>query len=163
MNPLNYSSLDSQRKLPTLLLLLACLGGAGAAQAQARYSYSADGSEVTDAQTGLVWRRCSQGQSWSGSTCAGSASFYNHEQALALVKAEAGWRLPNVKELSSLVDASRFNPSIDTAAFPSTPSSYFWSSTPYAGDARFALHLAFNDGRADREARASPNHVRLVR
>jgi hypothetical protein len=113
-------------------MLLVGLNVAGPAHGQARYSYSTDGSEVTDSQTGLVWQRCSQGQSWSGSTCTGSASLHTHEQALALAKAQSPWRLPNVKELSSLVDVGRISPSIDTTAFPGAPSNAFWSSTGYA-------------------------------
>jgi hypothetical protein len=39
------------------------------------------------------------------------------------------WRLPNVNELTSLVDFNRNDPSIDTAYFPATVSDYYWSST----------------------------------
>jgi hypothetical protein len=49
-------------------VLLAGLCSAHTAQAQARYSYSTDGSVVTDSKTGLIWRRCSEGQSWSAGT-----------------------------------------------------------------------------------------------
>lgn len=145
------------------LALVACLSAAGPAHAQARYSYSADGAEVSDAQTGLVWQRCSQGQSWSGSTCTGSASTYTHEQALTLAKTQPLWRLPNVKELSSLVDRSRSNPSIDATGFPATPPASFWSSSPYVGDASKAWPVNFSDGLVVYGPRSNASHVRLVR
>ncbi|MCX8521150.1 MAG: DUF1566 domain-containing protein, partial [Rhodoferax sp.] len=69
--------------------------------------FNQNGAEVTDRRTGLVWARCSLGQSWNGSTCTGTASTHTHEQALAQaqtanVGGASGWRLPNVKELASL-------------------------------------------------------------
>jgi hypothetical protein len=99
-------------------------------QAQSRYAYSADGSEVTDAQTGLVWRRCSAGQIWSGTSCVGGLTVLTHEGALAYAATQTGWRLPNIKELTSLVDTSKRSPATDTVAFPGTTSTTYWSSTP---------------------------------
>ena len=42
------------------------------------------------------------------------------------------WRLPTIKELSSLIDAGTLSPAIDTDFFPDTVDSYYWSSTPDA-------------------------------
>ncbi|MFZ4481406.1 MAG: DUF1566 domain-containing protein [Rhodoferax sp.] len=128
------------------LALLACLGAAGPARAQARYTYSSDGSEVTDVQAGLVWRRCSEGQIWSAGICNASATGFTHEQALAYAKTQSGWRIPNVKELSSLVDSSRFNPAIDGNAFPQTPSASYWSSSPDARLPSLAWTVDFGVG-----------------
>lgn len=102
-----------------------------------RYQLSADGQEVTDTQTNLIWRRCAEGMSWSGGTCSGTTTEYTHGAALIRAASEAtssgkAWRLPNVKELASIVDRSRMNPAIDITAFPGTPSSAFYSSSPYA-------------------------------
>jgi len=151
-------------KLAILLLSATCVLSTASAQAQSRYSYSTDGSEVTDSQTGLVWRRCAEGMAWSGSTCSGTTATYSHEQALARARTQAGWRLPSVKELGSIVDRSRSNPAIDVAAFPATSSSWFWSSSPYAGNANRAWFVYFGHGHVDPGAHRIDNFaVRLVR
>lgn len=140
------------------------------AQAQARYTYSATGDEVTDTKTGLTWRRCSEGQIWSGSICTGIAATYTHEQALAHATTQAGtkgWRLPNVKELSSIANRTRSNPAIDTNAFPATPPNLYWSSTPYAGYSAYVWWVEFSGGfvyfNASRDGFGGGGHVRLVR
>lgn len=128
-----------------------------------RFSYSANGAEVTDSKTGLVWARCSVGQSWSGSACTGTASTHTHEQALQLAQAASGWRLPNVKELSSIADKGCQSPAIDSAAFPATPGNKYWSSSPYVGDASDAWFVEFDLGYVYSIYHASPHSVRLVR
>lgn len=133
-------------KLATLLLSAACVLTIAPAQAQSRYSYSTDASEVTDSQTGLVWRRCTEGMAWSGGTCTGTATAYTHEAALARAKTQTGWRLPNVKELASIVDRSRMNPAIDPAVFPATSTGWYWSSSPYAADSGYAWAVGFDYG-----------------
>lgn len=40
------------------------------------------------------------------------------------------WRLPNSKELASLVEYACFAPAISVEAFPDTPSASFWTNTP---------------------------------
>lgn len=117
-----------------------------AAQAQSRYIISADGREVTDVNTGLVWKRCAEGTTWTGSTCVGIPTQFTHEAALVHAKAQNGWRLPNVKELTSIVDFSTMRPAIDAAAFPGTASWWYWSSTPYAVDRSFAWAVDFEYG-----------------
>jgi hypothetical protein len=154
----------TQRHSWRWLAALSLLAGlAGTAQAQARYSYSSNGSEVTDTKTGLIWRRCSEGQSWSAGACSGTAASYTHEQALAQAKTQTGWRLPNVKELSSLVDSSRVNPAIDITAFPATPSSWYWSASPFAGNAALAWGVNFGSGGVSLNLRDGYGQVRLVR
>ena len=147
------------------LTAAAMLLAAPTTHAQARYIYSTAGDEVTDTQTGLTWRRCSEGQTWSGTTCTGTAAAYYHEGALAQAKTQTGWRLPNVKELASIADKARTAPAIDTTAFPATPSHWYWSSTPYAGGASNAWLVSFYDGYASYDYRGSGYLilVRLVR
>jgi len=118
------------RFLAMVLLYFAVLGSVCAAN---RFTISADGQTVTDNQTGLVWQRCTVGNIWNGTTCAGVGTNYTHEQALLYAQTQKGWRLPNVKELASLVSETRDFPVIDTQAFPNTMSVYYWSSSPMGG------------------------------
>lgn len=134
-----------------------------------RFVPNISGEEVTDTQTGLIWRRCSEGQTWTGSACGGSAGLYAWESALAEAKSVAGstgvaWRLPNVKELQTLVHRGSIKPAVDSSVFPNTPSSWFWTSTPYAGDACCAWYVNFFDGYVSTDRRYGYNGaVRLVR
>ena len=62
------------RFVPTLVLALAGVSFMSAAQAESRFVISADGKEVTDTQTKLVWQRCAVGQTWDGKVCVGKAA-----------------------------------------------------------------------------------------
>ena len=111
-------------------------------------AYLTDGVDnaVIDRKTGLTWRRCLEGQFWSGSACSGSATAYNHPNALLRANSIVGWRLPNIKELSSLADRSRQIPALDSAAFPGLGGGVdTWSSTPVPGSAD-AAYVGFGIG-----------------
>lgn len=125
--------------------------------------FTLNGAEVTDKRTGLVWARCSVGQTWNGSTCSGSASTYTHEAALAYAQSQSGWRLPNRRELFSLADRGCASPAIDGMAFPNTPSSLYWSSSPSVGNSSYAWYVSFYDGYVYYGNRYYGYAVRLVR
>ena len=154
-------------KIKSLLALLLLLI-AGYAWADVPFTVSADGTEVTDGRTGLIWRRCAEGMATTGGSCTGTASTFTHELALARARDQAtstsvAWRLPNVKELTSIVDRSKISPAIDAVAFPATPANWFWSSSPFVDYAASALAVQSNDGFVNGEPRYSTYHVRLVR
>ena len=147
---------------PLLLLAAAC------ALADAPFTVSADGTEVADGRTGLIWRRCAEGMTATGGSCTGTASTFTHESALTRARDQAtstsvAWRLPNVKELASIADRSKSNPAIDTAAFPATPSNVFWSSSPLVGYAYYARNVYFLNGGVYNDDRNYAFPVRLVR
>ena len=134
-----------------------------------QYTISANGQEVTDSKTGLIWRRCSEGLTSTVSSCVGAAALLTHEQALAQATSQTlatnvGWRLPNIKELASIADKTKIDPAIDTAAFPATSSfSGFWASTPYVGSASLAWTIEFYAGEIFALGRQETRYVRLVR
>ena len=151
------------------LSLLWALFVVNPALAQQRYSASADGQEVTDNKTGLVWRRCAEGMSWKVRTCTGQAVFSNQADAAARAKAAAisdgqAWRLPTMKELSSIVavrEAEEGKAVIDALAFPATPLARFWTSSS-VGPGYF-MFVGFIEGSAGEGPRNSPGATRLVR
>lgn len=130
------------------------LGVALTAGAQTRFTISANGAEVTDNHTSLTWRRCVEGMTWSGSACTGSPLSLTHSGAFARASAQSGWRLPNVKELASIVDDAVYDNSsstaqvamIDRTAFPNTPRTNHWASTPQVGFPAIAWLVSFYNG-----------------
>ncbi|MFI3247463.1 MAG: DUF1566 domain-containing protein, partial [Ferrimonas sp.] len=82
---------------------------------------------VTDNVSGLQWQQIidDQRRPWE------SALSYCQQLTLA---GKNDWRLPNVKELVSIVNYNKVQPSIDELYFPNTPYKYyFWSSTSDIG------------------------------
>ncbi len=126
-----------------------------------RYQPLGDGAEIKDMQTGLIWQRCAVGMSWNGRTCTGEYRTFTFDQAQGLT--DKTWRVPNKDELAGIVDRSRQKPTINPQAFPSTPSTWFWSSSPSAGHFDSALYVSFNDGGVGSYVRGSHLLVRLVR
>lgn len=124
---------------------------------------------VTDTRTGLMWKRCAEGL--SGGDCSiGTVTTFTWSEALshAIGSSFAGyasWRLPNVKELSSLVEDCRVQPAINDSLFPNTPSSSFWSGSPDAAYWLYGWIVEFWYGSIPPAGlrREDFGHVRLVR
>lgn len=93
---------------------------------------------ITDKATGLMWQKVDDGNT------------YNWVDALKYAKNSAlanynDWRLPNTKELQSIVDYDKKTfPAIDENYFECTnPDSWFWTSTTQ-GDFKYtACYIAF--------------------
>ncbi|CAK0765910.1 exported hypothetical protein [Gammaproteobacteria bacterium] len=131
------------------------------------YVDNGDGT-VTHAPTCLTWKRCSEGQSWNGSACAGSASILFWNDANTLTSNFAGhddWHLPTLEELRSLVDYTKYpGKTINNIWFPNLPDwPSVWSASLVASDSNYAWYVNFNDGRGGWDGRGSGNAVRLVR
>lgn len=124
--------------------------------------------QVLDLSTNLMWMQCSLGQTWINGTCAGEAEPYTWKQALELsvgysYNDSTNWRLPNIKELSSITERSCTRPSIDLELFPATPPDDFWSSTPSMFDPERAWVLAFFNSSNSIKEKNRAIFVRLVR
>lgn len=135
-----------------------------------RREYADDGREVVDRSpyARAIWRRCVSGMEWDGTTCVGEPLRLTHEQALvhaAEVAAQTGlnWRLPNVKELTWLVERSNQHPSANPKPFPCTPPEAFWTSTPFVSRNQRAWTVNFDFGVAEPVPRSTAAVVRLVR
>lgn len=134
----------------------------------AALSDNGDGT-VTDTVTSLVWDKCTMGL--TNNACTGGVAIPMTWPA-ALTKAVAAnssnykghtdWRLPNYKELASLVDITASAPAI-SGAFPNTPSENFWSSTSFASVPTSAWFVDFGTGDTFSYNTTSAYYVRLVR
>ena len=148
---------------------------------------------VKDPLTGLEWMRCSLGQTWTGSTCSGTATTYTwddaKEKARNLTFANhSDWRLPTVYELHSLVYCSSGQRSKvrreDNGSYipnsageckgsftkPTIQSRVFpntelsyWSGSPVANYRVLSWIVYFAYGYEVSNYRDARNHVRLVR
>ena len=118
------------------------------------------GSEVKDVKTNLIWKRCSVGQYWNGSQCTGTTSALSWEQALA--QSGSGWRLPNIKELLSIVEVSCGSPAANIKIFPNTPNVFFWTGSPYTNNNQ-VWSVSFEDGNDEGGNKSTQGAVRLVR
>ncbi len=135
-----------------------------------RFAVNADGT-VSDTLTGLTWQQCAQGQTWGAEGCSGTAAAFTWQQALQQVQTAnndaalgfSDWRLPNVKELTSLVEIACYDPMINLEVFPATPSSGFWSSSPYEGFSVAAWYVNFDESGADLDLKEINHAVKMVR
>lgn len=173
------------------VLLAASMG----AQAEPFFA-NKDGNLIWDKATGLVWMRCTLGQTWSGTTCTGQAKEYTFDgaqQASRELNASGGyaraadWQMPSVRSLASLRDCSTgfktettdiqdgqapvaerckigaTSPTVDAIAFPGSPDSWNWSSSPYLGDDDVAWSVSFGNGVVSYGYRSGNSHIRLAR
>ncbi len=124
---------------------------------------------VTDTRTGLMWSRCSLGQN-NDASCSGDAESSEWRDALLAVRdrnnanwlGHDDWRLPNIKELASLLRRDRAWPAIDPV-FANTDPGVYWSSTNHAGEPRAVWGAFFSEGNVFGVDKDSMARVRLVR
>lgn len=131
------------------------------------FNAKSDGT-VVHKPTGLMWMRCSLGQTWDGKTCNGTAGTYSWGAALQAAKRAAfagytDWRLPNKNELESILEAKCGAPAINEKIFPATPPVYFWTSSPFAGLDNAAWNIDLGYGAVNASVKTGLLNVRLVR
>lgn len=73
------------------------------------------------------------------------------------------WRMPNRRELGSIVDKSKYNPAIDTTYFPNTHSSAYWTSDTPGGNKFFRWNVDFYGGDDKGTDKSDFNYIRCVR
>jgi hypothetical protein len=107
----------------------------GVAWPDPRFTDNGNGT-VTDNLTGLIWLKnanCFGGRNWE--TALTDANTLNSgECGLTDGSSEGDWRLPNVKELQSLINYRGYYdpPALPSAhPFSTVQSDYYWSSTPH--------------------------------
>ena len=140
---------------------------------------------VTDNLTGLIWlddANCFEvGQMWADALAKANALFdgcsdcggTDNDCGLADGSIAGEWRLPNVRELQSLVHYGVFSPGVPNTAgtgkwvagdpFSGVQSSFYWSSNTLADDATFAWNANLFNGVVDGGEKINTLYVWLVR
>jgi len=111
---------------------------------------------VTDSETQLQWKDDAIGSTMTW------IDAISHCESLTFAT-HSDWRLPNLKELTSLVDDSKALPSIDTSVFEYTASNRYWSSTTYAGRTSDVWSVHFGNGYQYYSNKNDNYYVRCVR
>ncbi|MGB0716534.1 MAG: DUF1566 domain-containing protein [Phycisphaerae bacterium] len=135
----------------------------------ARFVENGDGT-VTDELTGLMWLRdagCQGSGSWEQAIAA--ATSFNRNRKVASCEGYSAvhtdWRVPNRRELMTLVDFSQHEPvlpadhpfvGVDTVGG-------FWTSTSFAANADLAWFVDMATGSIEDDAKGSRRNIWLVR
>ena len=170
-NPLALAAILAMQATAFEAVATACTAGnpdtASVAESTPTNAFTDHGDgTLTHNLTGLMWKRCAQGQ--SGANCSGTATNMTWRSALdaAVFDRTAGhgdWHLPNLKELESIVESCGYNTAINQFLFPATPPALFWSSSSYAPGPTSAWYVNFSSGVTDIYAKSGDVYVRLVR
>jgi hypothetical protein len=127
---------------------------------------------VMHKKTGLTWQRCSVGQTWTGSSCSGSASKMNWDSAMASYgnKTDCNqWRLPRIDEIYSITEHTKNKPAINSDIFKNTISDYYWASSYLFGGGSTGswgvYAVNFDDGNSSTQGfnKMAEIYVRLVK
>ncbi len=155
----------------------------GDLQAGAPLSYVDNGDgTVTDLNTGLMWEKKSDDGSIhdKDTTYSWDDAFAVHVATLnsSTFAGHTDWRVPNYKELVSILDLGTFVPSVDPvfntgcvlgctvttcSCTGLSPTSFYWSSTSVAIVPIFAWLIFFDLGEDDIDEKSFGGFVRAVR
>jgi len=145
-----------------------CQSGLAMSAPDGRYVVQTDTSQVKDTRTGLIWQRCSSGQTWSGNACTGSARLMTWQTVLTLAGTAGSsngfaWRVPSFKELTTLAELGCWSPAINVTFFPTTPEAGHWTSTSLASNPSQAWFVMFSLAGEYYDAKTNFHYVRFVR
>ncbi len=161
------------------LFLLTALGTTVNAQTcKSNVPISTDSSEfidhgdgtVTHTATGLMWKKCLEGK--TGANCelvdpnVLSPVVWSWSLRQANDSTFAGytdWRVPNIKELASIVEISCYAPAINASIFPNDPGKTVWSSSSYVNHTLYQWVMDFGYGIDYQLEKSGEYRVRLVR
>jgi hypothetical protein len=137
----------------------------GVAWPTPRFKDNGNGT-VTDKLTGLIWLKnanCFGQRTWYG-----ALGYCNTLEAgycgLNDGSSEGDWRLPNVKELHSLIDFGEYPLALPSGhPFTNVQSSYYWSSTTIAHSTGGAWLVNFSYGYVGTYTKSDTYYVLAVR
>ncbi len=119
------------------------------------FNDNGDGT-ITDLLTELVWQKIPYGDS------------ITWEQALIYadtltISGQNDWRLPNIKELQSINDETRVNPSLDNNIFQVVGATKYWSSTSLPNQPLKAWYLNTQFGITTYDDKTIRHNILVVR
>lgn len=123
---------------------------------------------VEDSTTGLMWKQCLEGDAacTTDPNVPGTYTFAEAVTQVNTANAPSGfagytdWRLPNIKELQSIVEEQCSAPAVNLTSFPNTPSEEILSNSPMFLMASNYWVIDFSSGAM---LFNTAGHVRLVR
>ena len=106
---------------------------------------------VTDNLTGLIWTKkanCGGEQAWAdGLSYCNNLADSGCELSVTDGSSPGDWRLPNVRELQSLIDFGNFDPALPANhPFESVQIFFYWVSSSTAQDSDFKWSVSLRDG-----------------
>lgn len=116
---------------------------------------NADGT-VTNINSSLMWQKETY---WKKMSWIEALNYCEK----TILGGKSDWRVPNIKELRSLVDYNNFNPTINSLLQAGTEPSNYWSSTSKEGEAVKAKAISFYRGSELGYDKNEVFHVRCVR
>ena len=142
--------------------------------------YLVKGGLVKDPVTGVIWMRCSFGQTWEGDSCQGKPAKISWMQAQMIAEnfeyaGYSDWAIGGVLELKRLVtcESEQSNtsdgcaigyagaPTIMQTVFPATPAVNFWTSSTINNDDAWIVNFA--TGSSNPDNKETYNAMRLMR
>lgn len=137
----------------------------GAAWPATRFTDNGDGT-VFDNLTGLIWlanANCFATETWAAALASANV-LADGSCGLSDGSVAGQWRLPNRKELQSLIDRSQFNPPLTTGnPFVNVQASEYWSSSSSSVDSTFAWNVLMTIGSVGTAAKTTAYGVWPVR
>jgi len=141
---------------------------------------------VVDTHTALMWKRCPEGYTFSDNStpmntdddaCTENGidpKLFSWQEALQKAvtvnnnggfAAYTDWRVPNVKELSSIVEIQCAYPAINSFIFPGALTGMYWTSSTSASSGYNSWVTDFDLGVSTTQGKTviQPLHLRLVR
>jgi len=139
-----------------------------------QFEFTQDGDTVIDKKTGLMWSRCPWNYHWELNTCVGDAATgkTSWENALHIANDNltsdsphlgySDWRLPNIKEIASIIERQCATLAINHQVFGGAGSGVYWSNTHIDGSTNVRI-VNFVSGQVTSASPTEEFFLRLVR
>lgn len=130
-----------------------------------RFTANTDGT-ITDNLTGLIWLKnanCFPAQNWPDALNSAN-TLHTGQCGLNDNSVSGDWRLPNIRELESLIDLSSINPALPAEApFTNVQMERYWSSSTHSRHVDRARFVIMSHGTVDAIDKATAQYVWPVR